>query len=77
MDIYRECTKEPYSFLTIDTKLPDSNPLRCVQIFIKAALTEELKILDDKIKANQAQYDLGTEAAKISVLPSKDLSEKI
>ena len=28
MKIYRECTKEPYSFLTIDTTLPLSNPLR-------------------------------------------------
>ena len=26
--IYRKCTKEPYSFLTIDTTLPSSNPLR-------------------------------------------------
>ena len=25
---YRECTKEPYNFLTIDTTLPSSNPLR-------------------------------------------------
>ena len=25
---YRECTKEPYNFLTIDTKLPSSNLLR-------------------------------------------------
>ena len=39
-------------------------------------LTDELKILDDKIKANQAQYDLGREAAKISALSSKDLLEK-
>ena len=28
-------------------------------------LTEELKILDDKIRANKALYDLGREAAKI------------
>ena len=28
MTIYRECTKEPYSFLTIDTTLSASNPLR-------------------------------------------------
>ena len=28
MKIYRECIKEPYSFLTIDTTLPSSNPLR-------------------------------------------------
>ena len=39
-------------------------------------LTDELKILDDKIKANQAQYDLGREAAKISALSSKDLLGK-
>ena len=28
MKIYRECIKEPSSFLTIDTTLPSSNPLR-------------------------------------------------
>ena len=28
MKIYRECTKEPFNFLTIDTTLPSSNPLR-------------------------------------------------
>ena len=28
VEIYRECTKEPYSFLTIDTTLPASNSLR-------------------------------------------------
>ena len=26
--LYRECTKEPYNFLTIDTTLPASDPLR-------------------------------------------------
>ena len=26
--IYRECTKQPYNFLTIDTTLPASDPLR-------------------------------------------------
>ena len=26
--IYRKCTKEPYKFLTIDTTLPASDPLR-------------------------------------------------
>ena len=39
-------------------------------------LTDELKILDDKIKANQAQYDgLDREAAKISALSSKKLDK--
>ena len=39
-------------------------------------LTDELKVLDDKIKANQAHYDLGRETAKISALSSRDLLEK-
>ena len=39
-------------------------------------ITDQLKILDDKIKTNQAQYDLSGEAAKISVLSSKDLLNK-
>ena len=39
-------------------------------------LTDELKISDDKIKANQAKYDLSWETAEISALFSKNLLEK-
>ena len=28
MKIYRECTKDRFNFLTIDTILPSNNPLR-------------------------------------------------
>ena len=28
MKMYRECTKEPFNFMTIDTTLPTSNSLR-------------------------------------------------
>ena len=38
-------------------------------------LTDELKILDDKIEANQAQYDLDREADKIPALSSKELDK--
>ena len=67
MKFYRECIRELYSFLTIDTTLPASDPLRFRKNLFdsyKMTLTYELKILDDKIKANQAQYDLGREPAK-------------
>ena len=37
--------------------------------------TEQVKILDDKIKANKAQYDLDREAAKISALSSGELKK--
>ena len=39
-------------------------------------LTNERTILDVKIKANTAEYDLGREVSKISALSSKDLLEK-
>ena len=32
--IYRECTRKPFNFLTIDTTLPASDPLRFRQIFL-------------------------------------------
>ena len=38
-------------------------------------LTEQVKILNDKIKANKAQYDLDREAAKTSALSSGELEK--
>ena len=38
-------------------------------------LTEQVKILDDKIKVNKAQYELDREAAKVSVLLSGELEK--
>ena len=53
LKIYRNCTKEPYYFLTVDTNLPASNSLRfrkkSIEFFVTMTLTDELKILDDKV----------------------------
>ena len=38
-------------------------------------LNEQVKILDDKLKANKAQYDLDREAAKISALSTGELEK--
>ena len=38
-------------------------------------VTDQIKILDRKIKQNQAQYDLDREAAKISALSSNNLDK--
>ena len=55
MKIYKKCTSEPYSFLTTDTTLLANNFLSFRKnIFDPMTLTDELKILDNKIKANQA-----------------------
>ena len=50
LKICRECTREPFNFLTIDTTLPASYPLRFSKKFswflIKMTVTDQLKILD-------------------------------
>ena len=38
-------------------------------------LNEQVKILDGKIKANKAQYDLDRQVAELSALSSKDLGK--
>ena len=76
MKLYRECTREPFNFLTTDITLPANNLENFFLIFIKMTSTDKLKIPDFKIKWNQAQYDLSGESVKISALSSKDLLEK-
>ena len=77
--IYRECTKEPYSFLTIDTTLPSSNSLRfrkhLFDTLQKMTVTDQIKILNREIKQNEAQYDLHREAAKAVASSSNNLDK--
>ena len=79
MKIYRKCASELYSFLTIDTTLPANDPFRfrkkSFRFIIKSTLTDEINILDDKIKANQAQYELDREVAKIYSFSSDELEK--
>ena len=60
--MYKECTKEPYNFLAIDAALPSTNPLRFrknwFDTLYKLTVTDQIKILDQKIKQNESQYDL-------------------
>ena len=42
---------------------------------MKMRLTDEIKILNDNTKVNQAQYKLDREAAIISALSSKELDK--
>ena len=39
-------------------------------MFIEMTVTDQIKIIDSKIKANQAQYDLDRLTVKISALSS-------
>ena len=77
--ILRKCTAEPHSFLIDYTTLPADNPLhflkKCFITIIKMTLTDEIKILEDKIKANQTQYNQQKVPAKISALSSGELEK--
>ena len=67
MKISWKDASELYSFFTIGVILPASNCLtfrkKPFRSFIKMALTGELKVLDDIIKANQAQRNLDRKVA--------------
>ena len=68
--IYRNCNKEPINFLTIDTivnKLFENFNQFLKNITIK----ERVKILDDIIKQNKADYDLYRQDAVASALSSE------
>ena len=73
--IYKECTKRLYSFLAIDVTLPAllEDFEKICFLLIKMTATDQLKIIENKIKANIAQYDLDRLAAKISAYSSGDL----
>ena len=87
--ISRKRTRKPHPFLTIDTTLPASDPLKFTKncsLLIKMTVTDQLKTIDNKIKANQAQYDLdrlavrmpaySSRSRKYKYLTSKDLGYK-
>ena len=78
MKIYRECTKEPFTFLAIDTMLPATNPLRFRKNLFdsyKMTLTDQIEILDRKIMQNEAQYNLDKKGTKVSALSSNNLDK--
>ena len=79
MKIYREFTKEPYSFLTTDSTLPSSSPLgfrkNLLDTLYEMTVTDQIRTLNSKINQNESQYDLDRKAAEISALSSKNLDK--
>ena len=59
--LYKNYTKEPFSFLVNDTTLSLGNPLR----FRKKLLAKKSKQLITKLKKNKVQYKLYKKTAKI------------
>ena len=65
--IYRECTKEPFNFLTIDTTLPASDPLKFRKNLFDAYVFKNTNC--------KATYKNDRKVAKISALSSNKLDK--
>ena len=77
---YKDYTSEPYSYIIIDTAVLSNNPMRFRKTFLKTAFIkitkfDQIKILDNTIKANKAQYMVHRENAKISAKSSGELDK--
>ena len=72
MKLYKDYTREPYSFLVKDTTLSPDNPLRCRKKSLQEWLIEAVS---NKIEQNKPQYDLDRETAKISALSPGNVSK--
>ena len=73
---YRECTKEPFNVLAIDTTLPANDFLRSRKNLFDSYKSDSNRSdynYWQKIKANQTQYVLDWLAANISALSSGEL----
>ena len=78
MKIYRECTNETFSFLTIDATLPASDPLRFRKILFDPFVWSWNFVLFDNNWSDFEQKDYAkwsTKAAKISALSSNNLDK--
>ena len=71
MKILKKYTAEPYNFLVNDTALPsDKVQKESFRIIYNKTMT-----IEDEIKDEKLQYDINSQAAKISALSSGEIDE--
>ena len=74
----KKCTAEKYPLLVNDMTLPSDNLLRLKEILQKKLFRIEhnkIVLIDDQVKDEKLQYDVNTEAAKISALSSDKIDK--
>ena len=74
--LYKDYTKESYSFLVNDATLTSFNPLHFRKnLLLKWALVKKLKAINNKTEQNKSQYNLDRQAAKIPALSCGNCSK--
>ena len=66
MKLYKDYTKEPYSFLVTIQRCHQIIHYDLGRTYCKMTITEKIKTIDNKIEQNKAQYNLDREIVKIS-----------
>ena len=69
MNLYKNCTAKPYSFLVIYTTLASDNSSR-FRNNLSGRMQKLIITIEDKVKDEKLQYDINGEAAKLSALSS-------
>ena len=69
MNLYKECTAKPYSFLGIDATLALDNS-SCFRKNLLKGILKLIMTIDNKIRDEKLQYNINREVAKISALSS-------
>ena len=67
MNLYKNCTAKPYSFLVIDAPLALDNP-SCFRENLLERIQKLITAIDDKIVDKNLKYDINREVAKTSAL---------
>ena len=73
--LYKDDTKEPFSFLVNHTILSSDNPLRFRKNYYKKTVSEKIKTIDTKIEQNKAQHNFHRQTATILALSSGNVSK--
>ena len=74
MNLYKNSTVEPYSFLDIDTILASNNYSRFRKNLLET-IQRIIMTIDDKVKNEKLQYHINREAAKVSALSSDKIDK--
>ena len=74
MNLYKNSTVEPYSFLDIDTTLASNNYSRFRKNLLET-IQRIIMTIDDKVKNEKLQYHINREAAKVSALSSDKIDK--
>ena len=77
MKLYKDCTKESFSFLVNNSAFSSDNSLRFRKNLLQngCQFSNKVKTIKNKIEQNKTKYNLDRQVPKISGLSSRDVGK--